>query len=263
MLTRLSNLLFLRAKISLQQMLIYRLSSFMIFIFGILFVLAEYLAIKVYYNFGNSIGGWSHGEFFILFGSFNCMVYLYAFFFEIGHDDFAYKVKYGELDYDLIRPVDSMFLCSFSRFDFPSLFNLILPAVFIYKGVNQEQITVGFASGFGFVLAVFLGTFVIYLLNHLLTTLFFWLTDFSNSIQLLNSVVRLGSKPLNIYPWTLQVAFGFCIPIILAGNLPAEVLLGKVTYQKLGLLTIGISALYTFTRLLWVKGLKRYASASS
>ncbi len=263
MLTRIFALLTLRAKISLQQMLIYRLSSLMIIIFGVLFVLAEYLAIDVYYNFGNSIGGWTQGEFFILFGSFNCMIYLYSFFFEIGHDDFAYKVKYGELDYDLIRPVDSMFLCSFSRFDFPSLFNLILPSIFIYKGMVQEQITFNPFSGTGFVLAILLGTFVIYLLNHILTTLFFWLTDFSNSIQLLNSVVKLGSKPLNIYPWILQVIFGFCIPIILAGNLPTEVLLGRVTYQKLGSLIIGASILYIFTRILWKKGLNRYASASS
>lgn len=263
MLKRLTDLLLLRAKISLQQMLIYRLASIMIVTFGVLFVLAEYLAINVYYDFGNSIGDWSQSEFFILFGSFNCMIYLYSFFFEIGHDDFAYKVKYGELDYDLIRPVDSMFLCSFSRFDFPSLFNLILPALFIYRGIEQTQVAFGFFSATGFVLAVILGTFVIYLLNHLLTTLFFWLTDFSNSIQLLNSVINLGSKPLSIYPWILQVIFGFCIPIILAGNLPAEVLLGKVSLQKLGILSIGVLILFTFTRILWLQGLKRYASASS
>lgn len=263
MLARLVDLLILRGKISLQQMLIYRLASAMIIIFGVLFVLAEYLAIEVYYDFGNTIGGWSQGEFFILFGSFNCMIHLYSFFFEIGHDDFAYKVKYGELDYDLIRPIDSMFLCSFSRFDFPSLFNLILPSIFIYRGITQEQISFDSLSSVGFILAIFLGTFVIYLLNHLLTTLFFWLTDFSNSFQLLNSIVKLGSKPLNIYPWVLQVVFGFCIPIILAGNLPTEVLLGRVTYQKVGILIIGVVILYTFTRMMWMKGLKRYASASS
>ena len=235
----------------------------MIIVFGVLFVLAEYLAIEVYYDFGSTIGGWSQGEFFILFGSFNCMIYLYSFFFEIGHDDFAYKVKYGELDYDLIRPIDSMFLCSFSRFDFPSLFNLILPSIFVYKGMTQEQISLDPISGVGFILAIFLGTFIIYLLNHLLTTLFFWLTDFSNFFQFLNSIVKLGSKPLNIYPWILQIIFGFCIPIILAGNLPSEILLEKLTYQKVGILMIGATILYAITRIMWKKGLKRYASASS
>jgi ABC-2 type transport system permease protein len=185
------------------------------------------------------------------------MIYLYLFFFEIGHDVFAYKVKYGELDYDLIRPLDSMFLCSFSRLEFPSLFNLILPFNFLSRGMVREQIAFSPLSGAGFITAILLGTFVIYLLNHILTTLSFWLTDFSNSIQLLNSVIKLGLKPLNIYPWILQVIFGFYIPIILTGNLPAEILLGKVTYQKLIILIVGIAILYTFTRILWIKGLKR------
>lgn len=263
MLVRLLELLILRAKISFQQMLIYRIASSMIVIFGVLFVIAEYLAIDVYFSFGETIGDWSRGEYFILFGSFNCMIYLYSFFFEIGHDDFAYKIKYGELDYELIRPVDSMFLCSFSRFDFPSLLNLILPSVFIYRGLVQENITLNFLTAAGFLLAIFIGTFVIYLLNHILTTLFFWLTDFSNSIQILNSLIHLGSKPLNIYPIVLQFVFGFCIPIILAGNLPADIILGKVTIQKLGVLCFGASILYILTRILWLQGLKKYASASS
>lgn len=253
----------LRARMSLQQVLIYRLASIMIVIFGVLFIFAEYLAINVYYTFGDTIGDWNKNEFFILFGSFNCMLYFYAFFFEIGHDEFAFKVKYGELDYDLIRPMDSMLLCSFSRLDYPSLLNLALPIFFIYSGVMGEQIEFGFFLGVGFILAILLGAFIIYLLNHLLATLFFWLTDFSNAFQVMGSMINLGSKPLKLYPWMLQVLFGFCIPIILAGNLPAELILGRVVLFNFFALISGTCILFMLTRRFWFLGLRKYSSASS
>ncbi len=253
----------LRAKVSVQQMLIYRLSSLMFVVFGVLLIFSEYLAIDVYFTFGETIGYWSRSAFYVLFGSFNCMVYLYSFLFEIGHDDFAFKVKYGELDYDLIRPVDSMFLSSFTRLDYPSLINLIIPIFFIWKGIEGEGLTLSVGIVLGFVLAILLGTFVIYLINQILMILTFWLTDFSNAFQLINAVVRLGSKPLKLYPMILQVLFGFCVPIILAGNMPAEILLGSYSTGQVVALLVGALLLYFITRLFWAAGLKKYSSASS
>ena len=255
--------LIFRATISIQQMLIYRLSSILTVVFGVIIIFAEYLAIEIYYEFNNEIGGWSKYGFYILFGSFNSMVVLYNFLFEIGHDEFAIKLKYGELDYDMIRPIDSMLLTSCSRFDYPSLLNLVIPIIFIHNGSSIEKISWGLFNSSIFVLFIFLGVFIIYLLNQILMTAAFWLTDFSNAFQLIGAITNLGSKPFKIYPWYMQLIFGFCIPIILAGNLPADLLLGNLTIQKVMFTILGCMTLFIMTRIFWNLGLKKYSSASS
>lgn len=253
----------LRAKISLQQLLIYRLASLMTVLFGLLFLIAEYLAIDVYYTFSDDIVGWNKNAFLILFGSFNCILCIYNFLFEIGHDEFIFKLKYGELDYDLLRPMDPMILSSISRLDYPSLLGMILPSLLIYYGVKGEGIELSFLKFMFFVFAILSGALVVYLLHQILVISAFWLRDFVNAFQFLNILIHFGSKPLKIYPWFIQVLFGFLLPVILAGNLPAKVLFGVCSLQELGSFVLALLFLSVCTRLFWKAGLRKYSSASS
>ena len=257
------NFLMLQAKMSFKQLLVYRMSTMMIVIFGFLSVFSEYLVINVYFSFDTEIEGWTKDAFLILFGTFNCMVVLYQFLFEIGHDQFAYKVKYGELDFDILRPYDTMFLSSFSQFEYAALTNLILPIYFIYAGIIGTQIELSPLIISMFFLSILLGTYVIYLLNQLFITLSFWLSNFSNFYHLTETAVQLGSKPIQVYPWLIQLTFGLFLPIIVALNLPANVLLGHVSFTQVAIMLLGICLLTITTRLIWNIGLNRYSSASS
>ena len=114
-------------KISLKHFAAYKMSAFLTVIFSLFFLIAEILTVDVYYKFSDYIGDWDQNSFYILLGTFNISTCLYMYFFEIAHDEFVFKIRYGELDADLIKPMDSQILTSFQRVDYAELIQFTTP----------------------------------------------------------------------------------------------------------------------------------------
>jgi ABC-2 type transport system permease protein len=61
------------------------------------------------------------------------------------------------------------------------------------------------------------------------------------------------------------MVFSWVIPVILVANVPARILTrgGDYVWETMAPLLFGAVALLCFTRWLWLRGLRRYSSASS
>lgn len=194
---RFLRLHFLYLKISLKCMAVYRMSALLTVLFSVVFVIAEILTVNVYYQFGNKLGDWDKNSFYILLGSFNIMVSLYTYMFEIAHDEFVSKIRLGELDCDLIRPIDAQLLSSLQRVDYPSLLNLPIPIWIVCQGVFGLNHLLSLWDLFLYTITLGFGVFIIYLINQFSVNFSFWFTDASSLLSAKEKNMALSADYLS------------------------------------------------------------------
>lgn len=250
-------------KISLKYLAAYKMSTFLTMIFSLVFLIAEILTVDVYYKFNDHIGDWDKNSFYILLGTFNIITYLYMYFFEIAHDEFVFKIRYGELDTDFIKPMDSQVFTSIQKVDYACLFNLPIPIWLVYYGIHGLNLELTSIDMFFYFITLAQGVLIVYLVNQFFVNCSFWFTDASNLTAASEQVVQLGARPLHVYPKFIQFGFSYIIPIVLCTNLSVNILKQDVRLEKV-LILLGATVLFfLIVRLQWKMGLKRYASASS
>jgi ABC-2 type transport system permease protein len=239
------------------------MSAFLTVIFSLVFLIAEILTVNVYYQFSDRIGEWDHGSFYILLGTFNIITGLYTYLFEIPHDDFVYKIRYGELDADLIRPMDSLACTTIQKVDYASLFNLPIPIWLIWQGIHELNLRVVGTDILFYFLTLIIGVFIVYLINQFFINFSFWFVEVNNVTAASDQVIQLGSRPLQVYPRLVQFSFSYIVPIILCTNLSVNALKHDLRFINLLFLLASTTFFFIIVRIQWRLGLRRYASASS
>jgi ABC-2 type transport system permease protein len=260
---RFIRLHFLYLKISFKYMSVYKMSTFLTVVFSLVFLIAEILTVNIYYRFSDRIGDWDQGSFYILLGTFNIITCLYTYLFEIPHDGFVYKIRYGELDSDLIRPIDSLAFMAFQKVDYASLFNLPIPIWLIYQGICDLGLRITPVNVVLYCLTLTIGIFIVYLINQFFVNFSFWTTEANNVTAASDQVVQLGSRPLQVYPRLVQFGFSYIVPIILCTNLSVNALQSDLRFVNLLILLASTALFFTIVRIQWKLGLRRYSSASS
>jgi ABC-2 type transport system permease protein len=250
-------------RISLKLLSVYRMSAFLTVLFSLVFLIAEILTVNVYYTFSDRIGDWDRGSFYILLGTFNIITCFYNYLFEIPHDDFALKIRYGDLDGDLIKPMDALAFTTIQKVDYASLFNLPIPIWLVYHGIHELDLKVTSMDILLYLVTGVIGIFIVYLINQFFVNFSFWIIEASNATTASDQVVQLGSRPLQVYPRLIQFGFSYVVPIILCTNLSVQALQHNLRFTNLMILLIATTLFFVIVRIQWKLGLRRYASASS
>lgn len=249
--------------LSFRKMLVYRTTSILIVVFSTLFLAAETLSVLVFFEFTDSIMGHSKDEFLFLLATATIILSLYQFVFVLQHEELADIIIEGELDYHLLRPMDSQFQANVFLFDIPSLLNLIPPIAIIihlslkgslvYSPLNVLLYLVYIAGGF----------FQYYCINQFFVTLAFFFERAYKLAGLPEYLFDFALRPRRVYPKYLQILLGYVFPLLLITNLPTEIMLGSPSTNLL-LYSLFISViLFAIVRIQWKICLKRYESASS
>jgi len=260
---RCMRLHFLYLRISLKHLSVYKMSAFLTVAFSLVFLIAEILTVNVYYRFSDRIGDWDQNAFYILLGTFNIITCLYMYLFEIAHDEFAFKIRYGELDADLIKPMDAQVLTAIQRVDYASMFSLPVPIWLVYRGINGLDLHLTPIDIFFYTASVGLGILIVYLVNQFFVNCAFWFTDASNLTAASEQVVQLGARPIQVYPQLIQFGFSYIVPIVFATNLSVNILKHEARLSNVLVLLASTLLFFIIVRIQWKAGLRRYASASS
>jgi ABC-2 type transport system permease protein len=247
---------------SFAQMLAYRLSALFIVIFGMLFVASELISVLIYFNFKPTINGWDVYSFIILIATSNIILYLYQFFFIVSHERLIEKILEGELDFDLIRPIDSQFILSIRYFDYPSLINLSIPLFLLYYGISRSNLDISLIQMLLYGFFLIIGLSFYYLLNQFFFSLSFWIEKSQKLSGAPEYLFDFATRPRSVYPSGIQIILGGFIPIILCTNVPVQVLRDQSTLGMIGALCMSTLVLFIIVRIQWNMGIKRYSSAS-
>ena len=95
---------------------------------------------KIIYTFTPEIGrgtGWQENEFFIFLGTVWIINSLMQTFFMVNAEEFSELIRTGNLDFALLKPIDTQFLISFPRVNWAQLPNGLLGVVLIISSLHN------------------------------------------------------------------------------------------------------------------------------
>ena len=229
---------------------------------GYLFVKLSYVI--VVYRSGISINGLSPDEILLFIGTFVTLTAAYAGLFMLNNFRLRSKIRDGDLDLLLTKPVSLQFMATLRQADLTlftvdAVAGLIMVAIAWGRlGIPVNLITVGGYGGF-----LIISTVVSYSLFLLPQILSFWLVNTSAIAEVTDSFWDFNNMPMDIYNrWIQQIGI-FVLPIFVISNFPPMFVLHKMPSIYLAWSALIPLILLLAVRLVWKQGLKNYSSASS
>jgi len=250
-------------KINIQMSLAYRADTIVNILLNLMWLGWELLSLSIIFNNTATLGGWGLGELIALLGVFRLVNTMMIALIWPNTEKFNQSIRDGSMDYNILQPVNTMFLVTFSRITVWRIWDLVLAITLIIVGINMSGDTATASSILTFILLTVSGTIVIYSLWIVLIALTFWFTKFDNNVTILQALMDSGRYPATVYPAWLRIIVTFVIPIAVATTIPLQGLRGDLGLnQVLIFIAIGFISFWVAS-IVWKAGLKRYSGASS
>jgi ABC-2 type transport system permease protein len=233
----------------------------------ILWLGMQLIYVTVLYSSTQEIGGWNKWEMIILLGTNHFITQIFEALFFDNCTRLVDQIRQGDLDFVLIKPVNSQFLVSLRYTDYASIINSSVGLLMIGFALHQMGAAVTLPGLLLFAGLVINSVLILYTMMFCLSAMTFWMGRSSNLFELYWQLGQFGRYPGEIYGeiyrFGLRLLLLTAIPMLVVTNFPATVLFRGL---GAGWLVFGFALGLTFfclTILVWNKGLGRYRSASS
>src|SRR5262245_4313557 len=222
--------------------------------------------------FGNvsAVNGWSRNQFFAFMATGMIINTLIEAFFMPNCANFSELIRTGNLDFALLKPIDTQFLISFEKLDMGALCHLFFPLALLGYSLGHLGWPVSWLDAAMYVGLVGLGVAFFYSLMILLAATSVWLGRNQGLYEFWFYITIFARYPRDIYAGSvggdlLRILFSYVLPILLVITVPAEVVVGKALRHS-WITAISAAAallgLYVSRRVFYL-ALKSYRSASS
>ena len=189
---------------------------------------------------------------------------LYVFFLGGNVFNINNAVKQGDLDFILLKPVNSQFFISCRYVNSHAIISmsiltpLLIKLTYAYHGNTFIMVNYIF-----FALSLILGMFIFYSFEFIIASLVFWFRNFSYAGWLAGELTKYSRRPDSIYKNFFRKTLFTIFPMAMISSVPARFLIFGVNI-KLFFLQIIVSIIFLWlTTVIWKRGLFRYESASS
>ena len=251
-------------KLKLSRMMVWRLSFFGAFFADGALFLVQLLTFQVIYSRVDAIGDWGRGQMIIFIGTFSFINALNMLIYFFGIIDIPEKIKRGDLDQYLTKPVNPLLRLTFENIN-PGSFPLVIMSVLIvFYGVRTAGLIISFPLGLGYAALVLLMTLLWYDMEIILRTIPFLVISANGIMQLEGHLIELNFRvPGILYKGVFKLLFYFILPYGIMSTVPTQLLSGTLSARGL-LQALGVVLAFTaFTLWFWKFGLRHYRSASS
>lgn len=245
-------------------MMTYRLSFFgATFVDGSLF-LFWLLMFNAIYSQVDSIGGWNKGQTTIFVGTFSLLNAINMTIYFFGVIGIPGKIKSGELDHYLTKPVNPLLRITFENINPGSAPLIILSIGIIAYGVSLAGITVNTGTLLLYIFFIILMAVLYYDMEVILRTIPFFVVSATSIEQLESAAFDLCMRvPGVLFNGIFKVLFYFILPYGIMATIPAQIITNSVSDGMIAAAAV-IAAVFTvFALWFWRFGLKHYKSASS
>ncbi len=251
------------ARISLQADLEYRVNYVVRLVTDIVWYGAQIFTFEVLYLQTPQISGWSVEEMRVFLGLLFLVDSLYMILFSENLDHFSEKVRKGDLDLVLCKPVNSQFMVSFQKINGVYAVCSLIAMAWLTWSYSRLTGDLNWAR-LGLLLLTIPGSLaVVYTMRFIFSATSLIFTRAENINYLWYQVFKLGTRPDSLYPRWLRYLVLTLIPVGFVASVPAQFIMGRIdwVWAPLALLLpwIAIKA----SSLFWKFGLRFYTSASS
>ena len=223
---------------------------------------AGLLVLQVMFSFSQSLGGWSFHQALALYGIYLLLEEFANGFLTYNIGSVPELIRRGDLDFILMKPVNSQLQVSIQHFRIVGLPAYLLAlGILIYAMVEMGSLTP--LNVLLLVALLICALAIVYAIWALLHTLAFWLVRIENIAQVFYAVFKVARFPIAAFPGAMQIIFTVIIPIAFMTTVPASAAAGILDW-RLGIAApvIALLGLWLSHRF-WQFALRHYSSASS
>jgi ABC-2 type transport system permease protein len=177
-------------------------------------------------------------------------------------------IRQGTLDFLLLKPADAQFLVSTARFEPWRLVDALgALALLIFAAVRHSQAGGHPLPGVGHLLTAAVlfvcSVLLLYSVWILVICAAFYVVKIDNLSFLFTSIFDFARWPRSVFTGFLHVLFTYIIPLAVMTSFPADALLSGLGLREGVWAVLFTAVLLTLSRLVWLRAIARYTSASS
>jgi ABC-2 type transport system permease protein len=228
------------------------------------------------FRFTPSLGlqtGWEKYQFFAFFSTGLIINALGQMLFMTNIDELTDMIRTGELDFLLLKPIDTQFLVSLKRIEWSSAGNFLVGAGFLAYSLMHLAYAPGVVQAMLFLVYLLCGLAIYYSLMIALGASTVWMGRNLTLYDFWFYITTFSRYPMEIYQksnfWLgppLGFTFTFIIPVLIVINVPARILVWPLKEQNWPLAGFAILAAVgsvAASRWLFKAAVGSYRSASS
>ena len=230
---------------------------------SIFWTLTALVPLFVVFNQRQELAGWTFGQALLVIGWLTLLQGVLEGAINPSLASVIEHIRKGTLDFVLIKPADAQFLVSTAKFLPWRITNVIAAGIiFAYAfgqiGEAPSLLQLGIAA-----LLFVTSVAILYAMWILTISAAFYVVKVDNLTYLFQSIFDAARWPSSVFPATLRIVFTFVIPLALMTTFPARAMLGRLTPLEIALPVVGAIAFFALSRMVWLRSLGKYTSASS
>ena len=180
-----------------------------------------------------------------------------------GVYQFRRLVVNGDFDFDLAKPLPSIFRPIFGWTDFVDIITLVPLTIYFISFIVKNGLVENIGQLFLFLLLLINSLFLAFCLHLLICGICVITTEIDHLVWIYRDISNMGRFPTDIYSKGIQSALTFGLPVVIIFTIPAKALLGLLTWHGL-FFAIAVSIIFFIISLrFWRFAIRQYSSASS
>jgi len=210
-----------------------------------------------------SVAGWTFPEALLVIAWFNLLRGLLDGAVQPSLIAVVEHIRKGTLDFVLLKPVDAQFLISTQKFEpwrIADAAGAVAIAVYAFVKIGHPPALLDVGAALTLTVA---SAALLYALAILVVSAAFFVVRLDNLIYLFNSIFDAGRWPSSVFTGAWKILFTFVIPLALMTTYPALAILGRLSFQTAASALGGSLVFVLFARLVWLRAIGHYTSASS
>ncbi len=229
----------------------------------IIWYAAQLSVFEVLFRQTSSIAGWTLITTRVFMGMLFLEDSFWMLIFQENLDKLSDKVRKGELDLLLAKPVNSQFMLSFQRFSTPYVFNIFLTAAYLGWALSKLPGTFSFWRLGFLIFSLPCSLAIVYGVRFFFSASALIFTRAENINYVWWQFYKLGTRPDAVYPPWLRYTVLSLIPVGFIASVPTRLLLEPPSpILMLSSIVLAVLFVYISTRF-WRFALSFYSSASS
>ncbi len=250
-------------KVSAMAELEYRLNFVVKIATDVIWYSAQLVLFEVLFSHTKSISGWTLESTRVFMGVLFMVDSIFMLFIEYNLNQLSTKVRQGDLDLILVKPVNSQFMLSLQRMSPSYIGNVLLVLCWLVWSLSNLPQPVVWERLLILLISVPCAVAITYSLRLFFAATAVIFTHAENINYVWYQLYRLGMRPDNIYPRWLRYVVWTIIPVAFIGSVPARLII-EVLDIRLVLASMAAAAMTLFlSSRYWRFTLRFYSSASS
>lgn len=232
---------------------------------------AQLVLFDLIYRHVPTIQDWTREEYFGFMATGMLINALVEAFFMPNCANFSELIRTGDLDFALLKPIDTQFLISFEKVNFAMVNQVLLAGALLWYALVRTGVTVTWGRVGVYLLLIGVGVAFFYSLMIALASTSVWLGRNQGLYDFWFYITIFARYPQGFYRQSfggelIWFGFSFIVPILLVVTVPSRQILGKTLEPNAYVLAITPALtllMLLVSRRIFNWSLSNYRSASS